>query len=177
MAEKEYSSDEDDPWLALVHTISTRIETLSEAALHEEADFDDGHLSLFFQCVSWRLPLTVIARLIDAGGADIDAQVDDGDTAIMEAAYFGFADIVNYLANRKADLSINNDDGFNVYTTIETNANTSKEMKSAVYHVLAEHGVTGSDIREGFRSTLNASTALIPPPKRLAHETVNNVRF
>jgi hypothetical protein len=158
-------------------SMCNRIMTLPNAELYDEtqATCEEGQASVLHVAAGWGFPLKAFARLIDDAGADIDVRDENFCTAITRAAYGGHDDIVRYLANRKADLSIVNSDGFNVYTTIGISEDTSQEEKSLVYRALAEHGVRSGKIREGFRSTLNAST-LIPPSWRLAQE-VNMIRL
>jgi hypothetical protein len=163
-------------FLAALYELYNGIMALPTSTLREEAAIREGKFSVLHEIVFFGFRLDAIARLVDEGGIDIDGRDSNGATAIMNAAYGGFDDIVRCLASRKADLSIVNDDGYNVYTLAENDPDTSQEKKASVYRALAEHGVTSGEISTGFRSTLNASNLIITPPRRLAQET-GNARF
>jgi ankyrin repeat protein len=162
--------------LAAASEILKRIMALSEVALRDEvqAASEDEQLPLLHLAALWSFPLYGIARLLE-NSTDIDVVDAIGHTAIMVTAHCGRGEAVRFLANRKADLSIVSYSGDNVYTVVQTHPSTPQEAKASVYRALAEHGVTSSDISEGFRSTLNEST-LIPATKRLAQED-NNYYF
>jgi ankyrin repeat protein len=102
-------------------------------------------------------PFDAIASLIEAVG--IDAQDSEGFTAAMICANYGRDDLLHELANMKADLSIVNNNGENIFGIVNENraGHLSDEEKADVLSVLAEHGVTSAKIAKGFRSTLHES--------------------
>jgi ankyrin repeat protein len=91
----------------------TRIMKLSPKQLREEAGFKIGEQSSFLsEAAGFGWPLPVIARLCDVN--DIDKLDTGRATAIMAAASSGNYDLVDYLAMRKADLSLTNYLGDNI---------------------------------------------------------------
>jgi ankyrin repeat protein len=150
---------------------------LSREELQEESAYKEGEEdSVLTRVVAFGLPFATIARLCDALG--IDTKGKGSSTAIIVAAYNGNYDEVDYLAMMKADLSIINIDGHDVYSIVKTSKSSSQEDKEQVYRVLKKHGVTGGIIKQGYRSPLstNSESVPIPLPKRLAQEK-NLTRF
>jgi ankyrin repeat protein len=157
-----------------------RIKALSPGELAKQAAIEEGEeYSVLHFAAKYNFPLDAITLLCDAIG--IDTQDSNGDTAIMLAAQFIYRetlDLVNELANLKADLSLRNNENrniliFNPATDSDYGRNDDREE---VLEALTAHGVTSEDIPEGFRSTLHESAAPIPQPKRLAEEKAR-VRF
>jgi hypothetical protein len=137
----------------------TRIRMLQMKELQQEAAFVEGEeYSVLHESASnFRQPLDAVNKLCDALG--VDSLDQHGSTSIMCAAKIGHHIAVDFLARKKkADLSIININGENLYSIVGKGRHISQEKKEKTYHVLKEHGVTSASIIEGFRSPLSSIT-------------------
>jgi hypothetical protein len=152
-----------------------RIMDLSMEELKIEAAIDEGEKSVLHFAAKRCFPFDAIARLIEAVG--IDAQNRHSETVVLSSAEWEHHDLPNELANMKADLSIVNGRGENIFKHVDESRGrySSDEEKAKVLEVLALHGVTSTNITKGFRSILHDSVS-IAEPKRLAEEA-DSVRF
>jgi hypothetical protein len=102
-----------------------------------------------------------------------------GGSVIMCAVYHGRYDIFEFLArNKRADLSIVDNEGINVYTVVDAtpvlDIVTSQEQKDKMYRLLEDNGVSSAAIDKGFRSPLSSIEDSLLRPKRLAKEVCGN---
>jgi hypothetical protein len=95
-----------------------------------------------------------IERLHEAWPASIDAQGNTGFTAIMDSTFDGNVDNVHLLGTMGADLSLKNAYEKNVFDQIGLNPELPDEKIAALEEVLAEHGITSTNIPRGFQSPL-----------------------
>jgi ankyrin repeat protein len=167
-------ADMDEDSFAAALEVLKRTMELSIEDLRQEAAIEEGEDSVLHFAAANSFPLDAIVRLIEV--IDIDAQGKNDETAVMKCAYWWHHELLNELANMKADLSIVNGRGVNIFDHANENHRAVRnEEKAKLLKVLAEHGVTSAKIPKGFRSTLHEST-IIPEPKRLAEEK-NGLRF
>jgi hypothetical protein len=145
IAEPKRLAEEGDDIRFYLRTMSLMNEELQVEA--KECD-EDGNNAII-TAAGWEDMDEAIKRLQQAWPSSVDAQNNDGENAIINAAFFSKADNVHLLATMETDLSLEGEDGDNVFDEVEY----SKE-KAAVYSVLAEHGVTSSNIPAGFQSPL-----------------------
>jgi hypothetical protein len=99
-------------YLAAVFTLYNRVMKLSEEELCEEAAID----SFMKQLVLFIYPLmpSIVCAMLS-----VSIPRTDGCIAIMDAASDGYYDVVQFLArNKKADLSISNDDEVTIFTLL-----------------------------------------------------------
>jgi hypothetical protein len=159
--------------LLLELKIDKRIMKLSPEQLQEEATFKEGdEWSVLTVATACRLSVVSIARLCNT--VNINTKDKVSRTAILQAAYNGDYDLVDYLAMMKADLSIIAINGDDVYSIVETHEDVSQEDKEQTYRVLKKHGVTGAKIKKGYRSPLSTSSESVSIllPKKLAQEMI-----
>jgi hypothetical protein len=98
----------------------------------------------------------VLVKLQRAWPGSVSAQGKLGGTAIMQAAFNSRVEYVRTLATMGTDLSLKHErgpGGGNVFDNAQQ-SNFSPEEKTAVFKMLAKHGVTSRNIPRGFQSPL-----------------------
>jgi ankyrin repeat protein len=92
-----------------------RVMSLTDEQLKVEAKElnEEGEHPLLI-ATAWKGMASAIERLHQAWPSAIDAQNNEGYTAILEAVYYGNINSVDILATMGADLSLKNDHGLNV---------------------------------------------------------------
>jgi hypothetical protein len=96
-----------------------RVMELSMEELKEEALFVEGEESVLHFAAANCFPIDAIVRLIEVVG--IDAQGKNLATPAITCAQWAHYDLLGELANMKADLSIVNDRGENIFEFVNEN--------------------------------------------------------
>jgi hypothetical protein len=110
-----------------------RVMKLSPSDLKKEAKTEKGEARpvLLMAAASFRFPFDAIDRLYDAVG--LESTDPYGCTAIIFAAAYGAANMVDFLArNKRADLSIVNVIGDNVFDSVGSAPNIAREENEDV---------------------------------------------
>jgi ankyrin repeat protein len=142
---------ENDNFYFYLRAMSLSMEDL-ETEVKERRDDANGEFPLIV--AARRVGMEVVVKRIQkAWPGSVNAKDKLGGTAIIQAAFAGYAENVRTLATMGSDLSVKDNDGDTIFYYAEVSSRPSSE-KVAVIQALAEHGVTSEDIPSGFQSTL-----------------------